>query len=58
MICWWDDTEFVPHMFRLFSLKSYEAVLSFGNEKVQGSDRKELASRLREKVKEHFKPVD
>ncbi len=56
-VCWWDDTGFVAHMYRLFSLPSYTAVITFGEEPVVMPDRKQLAEKLREKVKERFIPV-
>jgi 1-acyl-sn-glycerol-3-phosphate acyltransferase len=56
-ICWWDNTEFIPHMFRLFSLKEYTAVLDFGESEIRSSDRKQLAAMLRERISERFVPV-
>jgi 1-acyl-sn-glycerol-3-phosphate acyltransferase len=57
MICWWDDTSFIEHMFRFFSQKEFTAVLSFGEEPILSTDRKLLASELRQRVKEKFIPV-
>jgi len=57
MICWWDDISFMAHMFRLFSLKRYVAVINFGAEPLKGSDRKWLAASLHDRVKESFVPV-
>jgi 1-acyl-sn-glycerol-3-phosphate acyltransferase len=57
IICWWDDTTFLHHMFRLFSLKKYVAVVTFGEEPVIGPDRKKLATTLHDRVKESFIPV-
>lgn len=56
-VCWWDDTKFLPHMFRLFSQREYTAILSFGQEPVLNTDRKKLAAELRQKIKEKFVPV-
>ena len=56
-ICWWDDTKFIPHMFRLFTLGRYTGVINFGNELVKGDDRKKLAAELRERVKKGFIPM-
>ena len=56
-VCWWDDTGFLMHLWRLFSLKSFTAIISFGEEPVSNPNRKELASHLREKVKEKFIPM-
>lgn len=56
-ICWWDDTGFIMHMWRLFSLKRFTAIISFGEEPVSDPNRKELARHLHEKVKERFIPM-
>lgn len=57
MICWWEDISFMSHMFRMFTLPGYTAVLTFGDEPVVNTDRKQLASELRQKVRERFVPV-
>jgi len=57
MICWWDDTPFLAHLFRLLSLKSSVAILNFCTDTVSASDRKELAALLHKKVAERFIPV-
>lgn len=57
MVCWWEDISFVAHLFRLFTLKEFTAVVSFGEAPVVNTDRKQLASELREKVREKFIPV-
>lgn len=56
-VCWWDDTGFLAHMYRLFTVSRYTAVISFGDEPILAQDRKQLAERLRAKVKERFIPV-
>jgi 1-acyl-sn-glycerol-3-phosphate acyltransferase len=56
-VCWWDDIEFLPHMFRLFKLKNFTAVINFGTELVRGEDRKKLAATLHDRVKEGFIPM-
>lgn len=56
-VCWWDDTTFPRHMFRLFSMRGFTAIISFGDEPVLSTDRKKLAGELREKVLEQFIPV-
>jgi 1-acyl-sn-glycerol-3-phosphate acyltransferase len=56
-VCWWEDISFVAHLLRMFELKGFTAVLTFGEEPVIKDDRKELAHYLREKVKEKFVPV-
>jgi 1-acyl-sn-glycerol-3-phosphate acyltransferase len=57
MVCWWEDISFMAHLFRLFTLKRYTAILNFGDESIVNPDRKRLASELRQKVKEKFIPV-
>lgn len=56
-ICWWDDTGFLKHMWLLFSLPEFKAVVTFGEEAVVDTDRKRLAARLREKVEGDFIPM-
>jgi 1-acyl-sn-glycerol-3-phosphate acyltransferase len=56
-VCWWDDTTFINHMFRLFSVSEYTAVITFGDEPVANPNRKVLSKELHEKVKEKFIPV-
>ena len=55
--CWWDDTSFFAHMWRLFKVPNYTAILNFGDEQIINTDRKALAAELREKVAERFIPV-
>lgn len=57
MICWWEDITFVQHLFRLFTLKRFTAILDFGEERVVNPDRKQLAAELRQRVQEKFIPV-
>ena len=56
-ICWWDDTGFLMHMWRLFSLPSFKAVVAFGDEPILDTDRKVLASKLHEGVTANFVPM-
>jgi len=56
-VCWWDDTVFINHMFRMFSVKEFTAVINFGDAPVANPNRKKLAQELHEKVKEKFIPV-
>ena len=57
MICWWEDISFMAHLFRLFTLRRFTAILDFGDESVVNPDRKQLAVELRQRVKEKFIPV-
>ncbi len=56
-ICWWDDTPFLTHILRLFSIPRFTAILNFGDEPVVNPDRKQLATELRERVNRHFIPM-
>ena len=56
-VCWWDDTPFLLHFYRLFLLKEFTAILNFGDEPVLNPDRKRLAAELRSRVQEGFIPV-
>ncbi len=56
-VCWWDDTTFIDHMLRLFTLPEYTAVLHFGDEPILNHDRKKLASELHERISGNFVPV-
>jgi 1-acyl-sn-glycerol-3-phosphate acyltransferase len=57
MVCWWEDISFIAHLFRLFTLRRFTAILDFGEESVVNPDRKQLAAELRQRVKEKFIPV-
>ncbi|MBS1793572.1 MAG: 1-acyl-sn-glycerol-3-phosphate acyltransferase [Acidobacteria bacterium] len=56
-VCWWDDTVFINHMFRYFSVSEYKAIINFGDEPVANPNRKKLARELHDKVVEKFIPV-
>lgn len=55
--CWWEDITFFKHLWRLFHVNSYTAVINFGDEPVMNPDRKLLAAKLRDCVAERFIPV-
>lgn len=56
-VCWWEDISFGAHLWKLFQVKEYTAVINFGDEPVHNPNRKELARELREKIEERFIPV-
>ena len=56
-ICWWDEKSFGEHLWQLFQVKNFTAVISFGSEPIQNPNRKELAKILWTKVNESFVPV-
>ena len=55
-VCWWGAMSLVPHLWGVFRLSAIEATLTFGEETLQGTDRKELAQRLHEAVTTIFTP--
>lgn len=55
--CWWEEIGFFAHLWRLFKVKEYTCIISFGDETVSNPDRKVLARELRQKVAEKFVPV-
>jgi 1-acyl-sn-glycerol-3-phosphate acyltransferase len=56
-ICWWDEKTFGEHLWELFQVKKFTAVINFGSEPVHNPNRKELAKTLQAKVVENFIPV-
>jgi 1-acyl-sn-glycerol-3-phosphate acyltransferase len=57
VVTWWDDTSFLSHLWRLFKIKGYTAIISFSDEPVTNPDRKALARELRQRVADRFIPV-
>ena len=55
--CWWTDIGFFAHLWRLFKIKEYTAIIKFGEHPVTNPDRKALAAELRQRVAESFVPV-
>jgi 1-acyl-sn-glycerol-3-phosphate acyltransferase len=56
-VCWWDEKTFGEHLWELFQVKKFTAVINFGSEPVHNPNRKELAKTLWNKVNESFTPV-
>jgi 1-acyl-sn-glycerol-3-phosphate acyltransferase len=56
-VCWWDEISFIEHLYRLFTVKGFTAIVTFGEQKVVNPDRKLLAAELRQRVRESFIPV-
>ncbi len=46
-VCWWGDTDFLPHVLGLFALRRVECRMRFGDEPLRAGDRKVLAADLR-----------
>lgn len=51
-VCWWGDMTFAGHFLSLLRLPSIESTVTFGSEPVVDSDRKQLAQRLFEAVRQ------
>lgn len=56
-VSWWDEKTFGEHLWYLFQTREFTATISFGEEPIKNSNRKELARILWEKVNEKFIPV-
>ena len=56
-VCWWGDVSFAAHFLALFRLSGFLGTVTFGENRIVESDRKELASRAREVVLSQFEPV-
>jgi 1-acyl-sn-glycerol-3-phosphate acyltransferase len=56
-VCWWDEKTFGEHLWYLFQLKEYTAVINFGDQPIHNENRKALAKELRDKIKDGFIPV-
>lgn len=56
-ICWWTDIPFPKHFWNLFRIKSFEATITFSDQKLVHSDRKYLASSTESIIKQIFEPV-
>jgi 1-acyl-sn-glycerol-3-phosphate acyltransferase len=53
-VCWWGEMPFLPHFYRLLQLRSLEATLVFGSHSIRADDRKLLARKLWQAVKDEF----
>lgn len=53
-ICWWGDAEFISHFWRLCRIKTFTAIINFGNQPIKNRNRKELSRELHEKISEDF----
>lgn len=56
-ICWWDEKNFAEHLWQLFQVPTFTAIINFGDQPIQNPNRKELAKTLWAKVSESFVPV-
>jgi 1-acyl-sn-glycerol-3-phosphate acyltransferase len=56
-VSWWGDMPFLPHLIGALRLSSFEAKITFSEQRLSGSDRKQLASEAHAAVTEIFVPV-
>jgi 1-acyl-sn-glycerol-3-phosphate acyltransferase len=55
-ICWWRPADtFLPHLWELFKMPTFDAFVTFGENPITGDNRKELAKNLRDAVSEIMK---
>jgi 1-acyl-sn-glycerol-3-phosphate acyltransferase len=57
VICWWGGMTFGGHILALLKLPSFEALVQFGPDTLEDTDRKVLADRLWHAVHTIFKPT-
>lgn len=55
-VCWWGDTDFGPHAWRLLRLRRVRARVSFSPEEIEPTDRKTMARRAQQAVESVFTP--
>jgi len=56
-VCWWGDMTFADHFFNVLKLPTFDALVVFGDESVEVTDRKKMARTLEEKIASTFVPV-
>jgi len=57
-VCWWgEDMPILKHLIKMLSNRTVKAEVTFGKDTITSEDRKELAEKLEEKVREIFVPV-
>lgn len=55
-ICWWGDTDFLPHIWGLAQMPGFDGSIRFGEQTVCDNDRKRLAQGLHSAMLEGFEP--
>ena len=55
VLCWWGEMEFLPHLWRVCTLRPCYAFVTFG-ETVVAADRRDLAARLHTALSQRFTP--
>jgi 1-acyl-sn-glycerol-3-phosphate acyltransferase len=55
-VCWWRlESTFLPHLWELFQIPTFDAFVTFGETPIVGENRKDLAKKLQEAVGEILK---
>ncbi len=57
IVTWWDEKTFAQHLWYLFQVREYAAIINFGDKPILNHNRKELTESLWKKVNEVFIPV-
>lgn len=55
-VCWWGDMTFFDHFYALLGIRSFEAIVTFGDQPITAPDRKQLSARLHAAISESFLP--
>lgn len=56
-VCWWGGMSFRKHLYDLFHVESFDAIVTFGDHPIQETDRKLLAQKLHDAIESQFEPV-
>lgn len=56
-VAWGDEIGFFAHLWQLFKVRSYTAIITFGETPIVNNDRKLLAAELHDRIEEKFVPV-
>lgn len=56
-VCWGQNIGFFDHLWRLLKLRSYTAIITFGESPVASSNRKLLATELHDRIEKEFIPA-
>lgn len=54
VVCWGENIGFFAHLWHLLKLRSYTAIITFGDAPVVNADRKLLAAELKARIEEKF----
>jgi 1-acyl-sn-glycerol-3-phosphate acyltransferase len=57
VVCWWGSMPFASHLWNLLRLRSFDAMVEFGDSPISAPTRGELAGRLQREIAARFVPV-